>query len=57
MTYRITQEVRDKVSGQKAWISHIFRVYPYKGDVVIVIGGGRHYRKADEIEPLEKEDK
>ena len=42
--------VRLKSTGEVGRIVHVFSVYPFKGDVVVLVEGRRELCPADELE-------
>jgi hypothetical protein len=45
--------VRLKRTGEAGLIVHVFSVHPFKGDVVVLVGGRRELCSVDELEKAE----
>jgi hypothetical protein len=45
--------VRLKGTGEAGRIVHVFRVHPFKGDVVVLVKGRRELCSVDELEKAE----
>jgi hypothetical protein len=45
--------VRLKGTGEVGRIVHVFGVYPFKGDVVVLVGERRELSSVDELEKAE----
>jgi hypothetical protein len=45
--------VRLKGTGETGRIAHVFGVYPFKGDVVVLVGEQRELCSIDELEKAE----
>lgn len=47
------EPVRLKSTGEVGHIIHVFSVYPFKGDVVVLVGGRRELCPDDEVDQVE----
>ena len=45
--------VRLKKTGEAGRIVHVFSVYPFKGDIVVLVGERRELCSVDEVDKVE----